>query len=84
MANTTYYTSDQLKIMQSVPLDPMEGIRTERNRLLYLCDWTQTSDAVLSNAAKTAWLTYRQALRDLPSKYTTPETVVFPIVPSIK
>lgn len=84
MSNTTYYTPAQLQIMQSVPLDPMEGIRVERNRLLYLCDWTQMSDAVLSNAAKTAWLTYRQALRDLPSKYTTPETVVFPTVPTIK
>ncbi len=44
-----------------------ELIRRERNDRLYGCDWTQSADAQLSNAKKTEWATYRQALRDLPS-----------------
>ena len=82
MSNTTYYTPAQLQIMQSVPLDPMQGIRAERNRLLYLCDWTQAPDAVLSSNAKTAWTTYRQALRDLPQQAGFPFNIVWPTPPT--
>ena len=42
-------------------------LRSERNNLLKSCDWTQISDAQLSNDKKQEWLTYRQQLRDLPS-----------------
>ena len=31
-------------------------------------DWTQTADNALSSDKKTEWETYRQTLRDLPSK----------------
>ena len=37
--------------------------RTKRNNLLRQSDWSQLPDA---NVDKTAWATYRQALRDLP------------------
>lgn len=53
----------------------MATIRTARDALLAKCDWTQVSDAPLSAAEKTAWKTYRQALRDYP------ETVVDPAAP---
>tara|TARA_Y100000114_G_scaffold35347_1_gene30901 strand:+ start:732 stop:1163 length:432 start_codon:yes stop_codon:yes gene_type:complete len=43
-------------------------LRKQRNRLLAESDWTQTADNALSNDKKTEWETYRQALRDLPSK----------------
>ena len=33
-------------------------------------DWTQTPD--VPAAIKTSWKTYRQELRDLPSKYPNP------------
>lgn len=39
--------------------------REIRNRLLSESDWTQMNDSPLANEAKTAWATYRQALRDL-------------------
>ena len=42
-------------------------LRSERNFLLQICDWTQMSDCQLTNNKKTEWATYRQALRDLPS-----------------
>ena len=43
-------------------------IRFERNKLLAETDWTQARDVTLSNDS--AWQTYRQQLRDLPSKIT--------------
>tara|TARA_R100001460_G_scaffold19594_2_gene40729 strand:- start:352 stop:747 length:396 start_codon:yes stop_codon:yes gene_type:complete len=45
-------------------------IRTRRDYLLKQCDWTQANDSPLSDAKKTEWATYRQALRDLPDSYT--------------
>ncbi len=33
------------------------------------CDWTQTTDAPLSESKKAEWATYRQALRDMPATY---------------
>jgi len=49
----------------------MAQIRGQRNQLLKDCDWTQIADCT---ADKTAWGTYRQALRDLPSTITEPRT----------
>lgn len=58
-----------------------EDIRRERNTRLAQCDWTQVPDAPVD---QTAWRTYRQALRDLPSQYqneTDFANVVFPNPP---
>ncbi len=38
-----------------------------RNKLLADCDWTQVSDAPLTEAQRVEWRVYRQALRDLPT-----------------
>jgi hypothetical protein len=54
--------------IQSAKDSAMAQIRGQRNQLLKDCDWTQISD---STADKAAWVTYRQALRDLPSSITT-------------
>jgi hypothetical protein len=59
-------------------------IREQREYLLYRSDWTQASDAPLTDAKKAEWSTYRQALRDLPSQYTTEtniDNVVYPTRP---
>ena len=53
--------------IQSAKDSSMAQIRGQRNSLLSACDWTQIAD---STADKTAWATYRQALRDLPSTIT--------------
>ena len=42
----------------------MNRLRSERDRLLDACDWTQMPDVTLSNKAD--WATYRQSLRDFP------------------
>jgi len=50
--------------IQSAKDSAMAQIRGTRNNLLSACDWTQIAD---STADKTAWASYRQQLRDLPS-----------------
>jgi hypothetical protein len=57
-----------------------DSIRAERNFLLSQSDWTQLADAPLSPEQKQAWTVYRQALRDVPSSFATPEEVVWPTV----
>jgi hypothetical protein len=55
-----------------------ERVRDERNERLSTCDWTQLAD---STADKTAWATYRQALRDVPSQTDFPWTIDWPTQP---
>lgn len=57
-------------------------MRTVRDALLASCDWTQSSDSPLSDTDKTAWATYRQALRDFPATWTPGETADFPNPPT--
>ena len=64
---TTEYTDpipDQVELTyeQKVAL-----VRAERNQLLTKSDWTQLPDSAVD---KSAWATYRQGLRDLPSSLT--------------
>ena len=77
------------KISELDAAEPMRLLREERFRLLSECDWTQGAD--VPNSIKTAWQTYRQALRDLPassspkldSNYDLDLTsVTWPTVPS--
>ena len=51
-------------------------LRKERDALLAACDWRASSDVTLD----TAWRTYRQALRDVPSQL--PGAVTWPTEPS--
>ena len=56
-----------------------DEVRAERDRLLAACDWTQVADAPVDAAV---WATYRQALRDVPQDYATPDEVVWPTPPA--
>jgi hypothetical protein len=58
--------------IQAAKNSAMANIRATRNQLLNACDWTQAVDCTI--AKKTEWATYRQALRDLPSGITEPQT----------
>lgn len=58
-----------------------DEIRVKRAELLSACDWTQLNDAILSIEEKTAWQEYRQALRDIPQAFATPDNVIWPIAP---
>jgi len=68
MAQVESLTADEI---QSAKDSAMAQIRYTRNQLLKDCDWTQIADCT---ADKTAWATYRQALRDLPATITEPRT----------
>ena len=68
LAQVESLTADEI---QAAKDSAMSQIRYQRNQLLKDCDWTQIAD---STADKTAWATYRQALRDLPSTITEPRT----------
>ncbi len=57
-------------------------IRSKRDALLSSCDWTQLSDSPLSSDKKALWVTYRQALRDLPDTQTDINNIVYPTKPS--
>ena len=57
--------------------------RSERDRLLNKCDWTQVSDSPLSESKKKEWQTYRQDLRDMPQQDGfDPLNAVYPDEPS--
>jgi hypothetical protein len=58
-------------------------VRTQRDTLLYGCDWTQASDSPLTAAEQADWRIYRQALRDVPEKQTDPYAVVWPVPPFV-
>lgn len=49
--------------------------REERDRLLLACDWAVLPDA---QTERTAWETYRQALRDVPEQAEFPYTIEWP------
>lgn len=60
-------------------------MKFERAEKLLESDWTQGADSPLSDAKKTEWATYRQALRDLPTthaKILIIDNVVWPEEPS--
>ena len=53
-------------------------VRKERDAKLAATDWTQVADAPVD---KTAWATYRQSLRDVPSQSGFPNEVIWPVEP---
>ena len=68
------------------PATTSQRLRNTRNALLKDCDWTVAIDSPLSDSKKAEFVTYRQALRDLPSSYTDDDNyadVVFPTEPTL-
>lgn len=61
-----------------IDADAAEGVRTLRNQKLASSDWTQLAD---NTANTSAWATYRQALRDLPSTKGFPHNITWPESP---
>jgi hypothetical protein len=56
-----------------------KAVRADRNQKLGQTDWTQGKD--IADNISTAWATYRQALRDVPSQAGFPWTVQWPTQP---
>jgi hypothetical protein len=55
-----------------------KAVRSERNAKLAAYDWTQLADSTVN---KTAWATYRQALRDVTGQEGFPWTITWPTQP---
>jgi hypothetical protein len=53
----------------------VERMRLRRDQLLIESDWAMIADTPTD---KTAWATYRQALRDFPATWQPAPTVTFP------
>jgi hypothetical protein len=62
----------------------MVQIRQERNKILSQTDWTQMPDSPLSEQEKQRYRDYRRALRDLPLKYDTINSIEEVIFPNIE
>jgi len=55
------------------------SVRSERDRLLVVSDYTQLADSPIAD--KLTWAAYRQALRDLPQTQNDPFNIVWPVAP---
>jgi hypothetical protein len=53
-------------------------LRHWRDTELKATDWTQVADAPVD---RSAWASYRQALRDLPASNSDPRKIVLPVEP---
>jgi len=56
-------------------------VRAERNSLLYASDWIVLPDAPMNEKTRIEWITYRQALRDVPAQPTFPQKIDWPTPP---
>ena len=58
-----------------------EEVRESRDKLLAASDWVVTKAAENSSAVDSEWITYRQALRDIPAQAGFPASVDWPSKP---
>ena len=68
--------------LQQIEDNAAASVRATRDQKLTATDWTQMADSPLSDSNKTAWATYRQSLRDLPTASGFPHTMTWPEEPS--
>jgi len=69
------FTTKQWVLVKNLAL---ADVLPKRQRLLYASDWTQIPNNPLTTAQQTAWATYRQELRDIPSQSGYPYNVIWP------
>ena len=77
-------TAEEIKEMEDRAAEAdlnLDMVRGQRNGLLRDSDWTQIADASLGAHTAEEWATYRQELRDLPSKHSKVSEVVWPTPP---
>jgi hypothetical protein len=80
--NGTEWVVEDIPVVESdpepEPIAPEVLVRAERDNLLSTSDWTQVDDSPVD---KSAWATYRQLLRDVPSQAGFPDTITWPTKP---
>ena len=73
----------EAKLQQLVEENKWKDLRQERNRRLAEVDWIFSEDYSIDDDSYQQWLTYRKALRDLPSLTEDPENPVWPEQPAM-
>ena len=74
-----------IEIKPAVAINVPGWIRDRRWRHLKDSDWAVGVDSPLSDSKKAEWVTYRQALRDMPNTYSSEtdiDNVIWPTRPS--
>jgi len=61
--------------------NPWLAVKVERNRLLFVTDWTQGNDSPLTQEKQDEWKVYRQSLRDMFIGCVVPADVTWPKIP---
>ena len=61
---------------------PIKLLRERRDELLQETDWISSKYYDLGQPVPTEWVTYRQALRDLPANTTDPANPTWPTKPA--
>lgn len=76
----TKYSVSDMDDEAKAALDAQQAksVRDDRTNRLSESDWTQLADAPVD---KTAWATYRQALRDVTTQEGFPWSVTWPVKP---
>ncbi len=72
-------TEIQEKIEEVIAAEAMMMLRDERDKLLTESDWRATID--YQGTKQSEWLTYRQALRDLPANTEDANNPTWPTTP---
>lgn len=73
----------ETKLQQLIEEHKWKDFRQERNQRLAEVDWIFSTDYQIHDDSYQQWLTYRKALRDLPSLTEDPENPVWPEQPAI-
>ena len=71
----------ETKLQQLIEEHKWKDFRQERNKRLTEVDWVFSEDYSIDDDSYQQWLTYRKALRDLPSATEDPENPVWPEQP---
>jgi len=80
--NVTTAADNEAAYRASIDDAAAKSVREQRDQKLSACDWTVLTDSPLTTAKKTAWKTYRQALRDITAGDDFPHSVTWPTEPS--
>ena len=73
----------EAKLQVLVEEHKWKDFRQERNKRLAEVDWVFSEDYSIEDDSYQQWLTYRKALRDLPSATEDPENPVWPEQPAM-
>jgi hypothetical protein len=72
----------EAKLQELIDAQPLKELRQERDRRLQAVDWVAIRAFTTSTPVPEAWVTYMQALRDLPAATGDPKNPVWPVQPS--